>query len=53
MEPDEVNLWYFKLRLFDLTVYSVWNILGPRHWVMGCKDIGIVKSEFVANTQFL
>ena len=24
--PDGVNLWYFKLRLFDLTEFIVWNI---------------------------
>ena len=23
---DDVNLWYFKLRLFDLTEKIVWNI---------------------------
>ena len=26
LEPDVVNLWYFKLRLFDLTEFIVWNI---------------------------
>ena len=26
LQPDGVNLWYFKLRLFDVTEFSVWNI---------------------------
>ena len=26
LELDFVNLWYFKLRLFDLTEFIVWNI---------------------------
>ena len=33
MQPDDVNLWYFKLTLFDLTAFIVWNIKGLRHWV--------------------
>ena len=28
MQPDGVNLWYFKLRLFDLPELIVWNIKG-------------------------
>ena len=32
-QPDDVNLWYFKLTLFDLTAFIVWNIKGLRHWV--------------------
>ena len=31
LEPDVVNLWYFKLRLFDLTELIVWNMLGPQN----------------------
>ena len=27
---DDVNLWYFKLLLFDLKRFIVWNIWGPR-----------------------
>ena len=26
LEHDVVHLWYFKLRLFDLTEFIVWNI---------------------------
>ena len=33
LQPDAVNRWYFKLRLFDLTEFKVWNIKGLRHWV--------------------
>ena len=33
LQSDDVNLWYFKLRLFGLTEFIVWNIKGPRHWV--------------------
>ena len=40
MQPDDVDLWYFKLTLYDLTA-------------LGCNNIEIRKSEFVAKTQFL
>ena len=30
LEPDDVNLWYFKLRLFDLTEFIGWNNHGLR-----------------------
>ena len=50
MQPDGVNLWYFKLRLFDLWYFIV---LILRSATEGYKDIVIRKSEFVANTQFL
>ena len=33
LQPYDVNLWYFKLTLFDLTEFKVWNIQGLRHWV--------------------
>ena len=26
LQPDGVNLWYFKFRLFDLAEFIVWNI---------------------------
>ena len=32
LKPNGVNLWYFKLILFDLTELIVWNIKGLRHW---------------------
>ena len=44
LHHDGVNLWYFKLRPFDLTEFIVWNIKGL---------LGIRKSEFVTGTQFL
>ena len=46
LEPNVVDLWYFKLILFDLTEFIVLNILES-------KDIGFRKAEFVAKTQFL
>ena len=45
MQPDDVNLWYFKYKLFDLTAFIVWNIES--------NDIEIRKLEFAAKTQFL
>ena len=50
VNPYGVNLWYFKLRLFDLTELIVWHILCLRHWV--ATILGIRKSDYVANTQF-
>ena len=31
LQPDGVNLWCFKLRLFDLTEFIVWNFKGLKH----------------------
>ena len=49
LQPDDVNFWYFKLRLFDLTEFTVWKI---NQWctTWGCKDIGSRKSEIAAKT---
>ena len=33
LQPDDVNLWYFKLTIFDLIAFIAWNIKGLRHWV--------------------
>ena len=33
LQSDDVNLWYFKLRLFGLTEFIFWNIKGQGHWV--------------------
>ena len=33
MQPNGVHRWYFKLRLFGLTWFIVWNIKVLRHWV--------------------
>ena len=30
---ESANLWYFKLWLFDLSEFIVWNIQGLQHWV--------------------
>jgi len=52
LQPDDENLSYVKVRLFNLTEFMVWNIKGRlRHWV--AIDIGIRKLEVVAKTQFL
>ena len=32
-QPDGENLWYYKLRLLDLTELIVWNIKGLGEWV--------------------
>ena len=51
LQRDGVNLWYFKLKLFD---YIVWNIQDLYDAMLGAgKDKGIRKIEFVAKTQFL
>ena len=31
LQPDGVDLWYFKLKLFGLKWFIVWNIKGLRH----------------------
>ena len=33
LQPYDVNLWYFKLTLFDLIAFIVWNIKGLQDWV--------------------
>jgi len=33
LHPYSVNLWHFKLRIFDLTEFIVWNIKGLKHRV--------------------
>ena len=51
MEPNVVNLWYFKLILFDHNRSH--SLKCQSSTIMESKDIGIIKSEFVAKTQFL
>ena len=44
LQPDVVNLWYFKLRLFDLTEFIVWNIKGLHHQfakILGSEDLSL------------
>ena len=33
LQPDGANLWYFKLRILDLTEFMVWNIKVLSHRV--------------------
>ena len=33
LQPDNVHLWYFKLRIFDRTGFIDWNIKGLWHCV--------------------
>ena len=48
---DGVNLWYFKPIRFDLiTKCKVWNI---KVFDIRCKDVVIIKFEFVAKFHFL
>ena len=37
IKPDAINLWYFKLRLFDQAEFIVWNIKGLQHLVPKIK----------------
>ena len=46
LQPDGLNIWYIKLRLFDQTEFIVW--INKRFTTFGCKDMQIRKSEFVA-----
>ena len=50
-EPYVVNLWYFKLVIFDYN--SSHSLKCQLSTTLVCKDIGIRKSEFVTKTQFL
>ena len=43
LQPESVNLRYFKLRLFDLTKIKVWNIKGLQHRV--AKISGLAKQS--------
>ena len=33
LQPDDVNLWHFKPRLFDLAEFIAWNISGLQYYV--------------------
>ena len=40
LEPDGViNLWYFKLRLFDLTDFILWNIKLYDIWLQKYRNL--------------
>ena len=51
VQPDDVNLWYFKVRLFDQLFDSKFEL--SKIYDIEFKDIGIRKSEFVGKTQIL
>ena len=48
LRPDGVNLSYFKLRLFTLNEFKVWNIKG----LLRCKD-GLENQNFYENIFYL
>jgi len=48
-----VNLLYFKLRLFELEFNRIHSLKYIRFTTLGCIDIRLSKSEFVAITLFL
>ena len=39
LQPDVVNLWYFKLCMFDLTEFIFWHIQGLPHLVEKIKGL--------------
>ena len=51
LHPDGAYLWYFKLRILDLT--WIHGLKYLRSTTLCCKDIEIRKLEFVTKTQFL
>ena len=53
LQPGGVILWYFKLRLLDLSGFRIHSLKYLRSMTLGCNDTEIRKSEFVAKTQFL
>ena len=50
LQPNLVNLWYFKLTILVDKIVSVWNRFTPFSFII---DIEIGKLKFVAKTQFL
>ena len=49
LQPDGINLWYFKFRLLDLTEF-IFEI-SMRSTTLDCKEIGIIrKSEFMTTS---
>ena len=50
MQLDIANLWYFKLRLFNLTEIIVWNIYGLHHQV--AKILGLEKQNLCQRINF-
>ena len=50
LQPVGVELWYFKLTLFDINRIN--SLKQLRSTSLGCKNIGIWKSGCVVKTQF-
>ena len=48
LQYDGANLRYFKLKLFNITDFKF-----EKSKVFDCKEIGIIKYEFLTKTQFL
>ena len=50
LQTDSINLWYFKLRLFDLTELKTlkWNILNPNYviWVSNVHTFDFLLKQF-------
>ena len=42
ISKNGVNLWYFKLWLFDPSEFIVWNIKGLQHWVVELMRLKII-----------
>ena len=46
LEPNVVNLWYFKLIFFDLTKVIVWNFKGLWRWnpkILGLENQSLLQ----------
>ena len=50
LQPDGLNLWFFKYRLFALTEFIVWKIKGRRHPV--AKALGEYKIRVSGRNSF-
>ena len=50
LEQDDVNIWYLKLLLFDVTQFIVWN---KRFITSGCNEKGIIKLVFLMIAQLI
>ena len=53
LQPRGVNLWCFTTWIIWLSKIESWKYSNIYLRHMGCKNIGIRKSGFVAKTQFL
>ena len=53
VQPDDENLRHFKLRLFDLTEFIVWNIWGLRHWMAKILEFVAKLNSFLPKCTYL